>query len=184
VATSITRPPEFKYHPDPLGTGSIEPSEDICEACEKARGYLYTGAIYTSHNLERVCPWCIADGTAHEKFDAEFTDAAAIGDYGVWERVPWEVVQEVAFRTPGFSSWQQERWFTHCSDAAEFLGPMGRKELENAGLNAIAAVKQEFGLQDQEWEDYFQVLNRNAGPTAYLFRCRHCGVFGGYSDCH
>lgn len=175
--------PEFKYHPNPLGTGSIEPSALACEACGKARGYLYCGAIYGKQNLERVCPWCIADGTAHEKFDAEFTDSSAIGDYGPWERVSEEIVQEIAFRTPGFSGWQQERWFTHCEDAAEFLGPMGRRELGDAGPRAIAAVKQESGLQDEEWEDYFHTLDRNGTPTAYLFRCRHCGVLGGYSDC-
>jgi hypothetical protein len=134
--------------------------------------------------LERVCPWCIADGTAHEKFDTEFTDAAGIGGYREWERVPEKIVQEIAFRTPGFSGWQQERWFTHCADGAEFLGPMGRKELEDAGPKAIAAVKQEAGLQNEEWEHYFQALDRNTGPTAYLFRCRHCGALGGYSDCH
>ncbi|MBZ5654010.1 MAG: CbrC family protein [Acidobacteriia bacterium] len=176
--------PEFKYHPNPLGTGSIELSEQTCEACGSARGYLYTGAIYGKHDLERICPWCIADGTAHEKFGAEFTDAGAIGDYGAWERVREEIVQEIAFRTPGFSGWQQERWFTHCADAAEFLGPMGRKELENAGPEAVAVVKQESGMQDEEWVQYFQALDRNDGPTAYLFRCRHCGVVGGYSDCH
>jgi uncharacterized protein len=150
----------------------------------KGNGYLYTGAIYTNHNLDRVCPWCIADGTAHEKFDAQFTDAAAIGDYGAWERVSDEIVSEIAFRTPGFSGWQQERWFTHCADAAEHLGPMGGLELEQSGPEAIAAIKRESELDDADWEWFFQAMDRNHGPTAYLFRCRHCGVLDGYSDSH
>ena len=37
------------------------------------------------------------------------------------ESVSDEIVAEVAYRTPGFTGWQQERWFTHCA-AGEFLG--------------------------------------------------------------
>jgi uncharacterized protein CbrC (UPF0167 family) len=36
--------------------------------------------------------------------------------------VPADVVEEVAHRTPGFSTLQQARWWTHCGDAAAFLG--------------------------------------------------------------
>lgn len=34
--------PKFKYHPNPLVTGAIEPSEVACECCGKARGYIYS----------------------------------------------------------------------------------------------------------------------------------------------
>jgi uncharacterized protein CbrC (UPF0167 family) len=61
--------PQFKYHPDPLRTGSIVRSADECEVCEKPRGFLYEGGIYTEEEIEKVCPWCIADGSAHEKWE-------------------------------------------------------------------------------------------------------------------
>src|SRR5918992_4376302 len=99
--------PAFRYHPDPLETGSIKVSEDMCVCCERARGFLYTGPVYAEDELDdALCPWCIADGSAHDRFDAEFTDAAGVG-LG-WELVPDEVVEEVAHRTPGFTGWQQE----------------------------------------------------------------------------
>ena len=66
-----------------------------------------------------ICPWCIADGTAAARFGAAFTDAAGVGGYGDWDDVPPSVVDEVSQRTPGFTGWQQERWWTHCGDAAE-----------------------------------------------------------------
>ncbi|PYT73861.1 MAG: hypothetical protein DMG39_05530 [Acidobacteria bacterium] len=44
------------------------------------------------------------------------------------------MVEEVAFRTPEFAGWQTEPWFTHCEHAGEFLGPMGRPELDAVGL--------------------------------------------------
>src|SRR5205809_697888 len=108
--------PKFKYHPDPLKSGSVVPSEKVCEVCGHARGLIYSGAIYGPSDLEIVCPWCINDGSAHTKFQAEFVDRALVGG-DAWDSVSSEIADEVSFRTPGFSGWQQERWFTHCLDA-------------------------------------------------------------------
>jgi len=177
--------PNFKYHPDPLATGSVVPSDTSCRCCERVRGFIYIGPVYAEDELaDSICPWCIADGAAHEKFDAEFVDTAGVGDYGNWPDVAEEIVREVAWRTPGFSGWQQERWFTHCDDAAEFLGLAGRKELEIYGAQAISAIRQEANFSAEDWEEYFAALDKESGPTAYVFRCRHCGTIGGYSDCH
>ena len=103
--------PVFIYHPDPIATGSVEPSDAMCKACGQSRGYVYTAGVYSVEELQdAICPWCIADGIAHEKFDAQFTDSAGVGGYGEWEQVSSEIVEEVVYRTPGFSGWQQERW--------------------------------------------------------------------------
>ena len=175
--------PTFKYHPDPLGTGSIERSENKCLACGLVRGFIYKGQPYAEEELiDAICPWCIADGTAHEKFDAEFTDLGGIGGYGTWESVDLKIAEEVAYRTPGFIGWQQERWFTHCCDAAAFIGLVGHSELTDYGGGAIKAIKEEIGFEGDEWGEYFDSLDRSGEPTAYLFRCRHCGTYGGYSD--
>jgi uncharacterized protein CbrC (UPF0167 family) len=175
--------PKFKYHPDPVGTGSIEKSDQKCLVCEESRGFIYTGQAYAEKELDdAICPWCIADGTAHEKFDAEFVDSGGVGGYGVWESVSPEIIEEVSHRTPGFIGWQQERWFTHCSDAAEFIGRVGCKELLNYGPQAVSTIKEDIDLEDEEWDQYFSSLSKDDQPTAYLFKCRHCGEFGGYSD--
>jgi uncharacterized protein CbrC (UPF0167 family) len=114
--------PRFRYHPSPLSTGAVEDSDATCECCGLARGFMYRGPTYSGVRVEHVCPWCIADGSAHAKWDAEFTDSAAVGGWGRWCDVPPEVREEVAFRTPGFCTIQEARWWTHCGDAAEFLG--------------------------------------------------------------
>jgi len=109
--------PSFRYHPDPLATGSVVRSEDACTVCGQARGFGYDGPVFSAeHDDEPICPWCIADGSAHERFDAEFTD------YTELEEVPREVLDEVTQRTPGFSGWQQEHWLAHCGDACAFVG--------------------------------------------------------------
>ena len=178
--------PRFRYHPDPFATGSLIESEGACIVCEKTRGLLYTGVPYSEEEIdeESICPWCIADGSAHRDLGAEFTDAASIGTGLVGTGpVALEIIEEIAYRTPGFSGWQTESWFTHCADGAAFLGAVGQGELSNAGPEAIEAVRESTGLdQDATWNEFFAALDRDGSPRAYLFRCLHCGRFGGYTD--
>jgi uncharacterized protein CbrC (UPF0167 family) len=177
--------PVFRYHPDPLRTGSVAPSSVECRGCGRARGFVYTGPVFAEEDLDDVlCPWCIADGTAARAFGAEFTDPAGVGDYGTWDAVPDDVVDEVARRTPGFSGWQQERWWTHCGDAAQFLGRAGRAELDAEWPDALPAIRAESGLDGEDWDGYLAALDANDSPTAYVFRCSRCGQLGGYSDSH
>lgn len=109
--------PQFRYHPDPVGTGSIVADEVSCVSCEQRRPYTYTGPVYAEEELnEAICPWCIADGSAASRFDATFTDAM----WAVPDDVPEDVTEEVLCRTPGFTGWLQEEWLHHCGDAAAF----------------------------------------------------------------
>jgi hypothetical protein len=102
--------PTFKYHPDPVSTGSIEQSASVCIVCGQARGWIYTGPVYASGEyVNCICPWCIADNSAHAKLDAEFTDLAGIGEFDPRVSVAKAITEAVAFRTPGFIGWQQER---------------------------------------------------------------------------
>ena len=64
--------PKFKYHPDPVKTGSFIESDEVCESCNKKTGYVYSGSMVTKNRPNSICPWCIADGSAHEKFEIEF----------------------------------------------------------------------------------------------------------------
>jgi uncharacterized protein len=100
--------PTFRYHPDPIATGSVEPSETVCIVCGRARRYVYTGVPSCEDDVEEgvICPWCIADGSAHARFDAEFTDTFGIG-YGFgWDDVSQDIKEEIAYRTLGFCGWQ------------------------------------------------------------------------------
>ncbi|MCU1782181.1 CbrC family protein [Pseudomonas sp. 13B_2.1_Bac1] len=177
--------PQFTYHHDPVGSGSVQPSSTVCVCCNQTRGYIYVGPVYAIEEYEAcICPWCIADGSAHERLGATFVDEDSIGldgDAGLSDAQ----VAEVSQRTPGFSGWQQEAWFTHCNDAGQFIGKAGRAELLALGAEAIAAVQDATGLEDgPQWQAFFEALEKDHGPTAYLFRCRHCATLGAYQDCH
>lgn len=174
--------PRFTYHPDPLQTGSIIPSASQCVVCRLGRRYVYDGLPYADREFERcICPWCIADGSAARELRATFNDPEGES----WATVPDEIKDEVVHRTPGFTGWQQERWLAHCGDAMVFLGPMGYAELTELGADAWRAVTEELraeGWDAAELDRYVRSLERDGEPTAYVFRCRHCGVLRGYSD--
>jgi uncharacterized protein CbrC (UPF0167 family) len=53
--------------------------------------------------------------------------------------VPDEVIEEVARRTPGYNSWQQEVWLSCCDDACQFHGDAARSELQ--ALRVLAAPR-------------------------------------------
>jgi uncharacterized protein CbrC (UPF0167 family) len=176
--------PVFRYHPDPIATGSIQQSDEECICCGERRGYIYVGPVYAEDELDdQLCPWCIADGRAHDRFGAEFTDAESIGGAG-WDEVPRSVIDSIAFRTPGFSGWQQERWFTHCRDGAAFLGRADCQQLRGDWAAAIPTVRDSTPVSDEEWDLVLGSLatGPTGSPTAYVFRCLHCGSLGGYWD--
>ena len=167
----MTDLPTFRYHPDPLATGSIVVSDVQCEACGKRRGYVYDGPVFAADEIDSLCPWCIADGTANSEFDAEFTDVEPLPD-----GIPSAVVEEICCRTPGFSGWQQERWLFHCQDGAEYLGRVGWEQIEGHD-EAVALL-----LEDGWPADVLPAITKDGDLTGYLFRCRHCGVLLAYAD--
>ena len=172
--------PAFPYHPDPIATEAVKPSDVTCVCCGRARGYVYTGAPYGPRAYDDcLCPWCIADGSAADKLGASFNDVETGPD-----DVPDEVILEIAERTPGIDCWQTERWQFHCGDGAAYLGSVGRAELEAYpdALEMLRHENDEFGWSAKDTEEYLEVLDKYGSPSAYLFRCRHCGVHMAFSD--
>jgi len=174
--------PVFRYHPDPIASGSIVASEAVCVCCNARRGFIYTGPAYSEAELEdALCPWCIADGSAHETFDAYFTDPACFPD-----AIPREVIDEIAYRTPGFNAWQAEKWLICCGDAAAFLEPIGSAELRARYPQIEGAlmmhIVHELGISGGAAVRLLHALDRDQGPTAYVFACRHCDAKPAYVD--
>ena len=147
--------PVFDYHPDPIGTGSVEPSDAECVCCSQARGYIYTGPVYAVDELDdQLCPWCIADGSAADRFEAVFCDVDPPAD------IRDDIADVISERTPGFSGWQQERWLFHCGDGAAFLGVVGAKELEG-DESALRSLRDELtGRSDAAIDHYLSALDQ------------------------
>ena len=171
--------PVFRYHPNPIATGSVVASSAACLACGQTRGFIYVGPVHAVEEVgEGLCPWCISDGTAASKFSAEFTDAAIDAPAGL----PASVLDELCRRTPGYDSWQQDQWLYHCGDGCAFLGAVGRADLE-AYPDALEMLRGDLpGWEEGDVEAYIDGLSATGSPTAYLFSCMHCGQHLAYSD--
>ncbi|KUN72026.1 hypothetical protein AQJ54_01485 [Streptomyces griseorubiginosus] len=165
--------PAFPYHPSPVATGSVTASDAPCVCCGQERGWVYTGPVHAIDAPDSgICPYCIAFGKAAERYDATFAD-------GIEGDVSEEVVEAVLRRTPGFVAWQSPYWLTHCGDGAAFLGRAGAKELEKHP-EAVDRLRAEW--PDDRFDDFLAALDEDGGPTAYLFRCRHCATHLAYAD--
>jgi uncharacterized protein CbrC (UPF0167 family) len=172
--------PNFKYHPDPIASGVIKKSDKACLCCNKARGYIYTGPVYAIKDLnESLCPWCIDSGAASEKFGASFSDSYPLLKKGIAKTI----VEEVTRRTPGYESWQQELWLSHCNDACEFLGDASDDDVANASPETVSQWMKEYSLGEIEWKNIAESYIPKSDSAIYKFRCRHCGLILFGWDC-
>ena len=163
--------PKFKYHPDPIATGNIIKSDDTCECCGTQTGYAYNSNIYAEEEIEFICPWCIANGKAAEKFDGLFSDDYPLVQAGVNEKT----IEEVTKRTPGYNSWQQEEWQAHCGDACEFHGDAKKAELEKLeGVNLEEFLKVQM-ITPEVWKDVLEGYEPGGNPAIYKYVCHQCG---------
>jgi uncharacterized protein CbrC (UPF0167 family) len=170
--------PAFRYHPDPLATGAVHASAEVCICCNRSTGWIYTAAFYTAQEVNgRFCPWCIADGSAAERFAGEFSDAYGLN--GVSE----ETLREVTLRTPGFHAWQDPHWLVHCQDAAAFIGEVGYTELaaHPEALDQLRVDLRMGGWHEASTLEHF-LTHLGEGASAMLFRCTVCGTHLAYAD--
>ena len=161
--------PHFKYHPDPIGNGVIKQESTACPVCGKHREFVYVGPFYAPVDVEGICPWCIADGTAARMFGGEFMDP------GTSEPASDASMEEVAHRTPGYISWQDEPWLSHCGECCAFVGYVGWTEIEHL----VDELSDDIARIEEEWqfggEGLRGVLHREGDVTGYLFECTVCG---------
>ena len=170
--------PLFRYHPDPVATGSATRTGEGCVLCGVERGWRYAGPIY-GRQIDVLCLSCIASGEAARAlandtdFPCTFTDATHVP-----QDVPLAVVEEITQRTPGFVSWEQPRGLYHCGAGAGFFGAAGYEQLR-AHPDALTMIRDDLhrlGWSAEQADSMLQRMDRSGEPTAYLFRCLHCGV--------
>ncbi len=164
--------PTFRYHPNPIATGSINISDAACECCGEARGYIYSASLYSIYDVELLCPWCIADGSAARKFDGTFNDDRPLSMSGISD----EITEEVCKKTPGFVSWQQERWQDHCGNACEFHGDAERDDLLNMSADELEHCLNEAGYDRNMWARFIENYEMGGDPPIYKFKCRKCSM--------
>ena len=168
--------PFFKYHPDPLKTGSFQELDEpaVCPCCGEKTPVIYTGPFYAIDEVDGLCPSCIASGAAAEKFDGAFQDSESTDEVDDPDKL-----DELTLRTPGYCGWQQEYWRAHCGDFCAYLGTVGYAELEQMGL--VDEVRET--RLDDWFEEIFSDVTKDGSIVGYLFQCLHCGKHLLHIDC-
>lgn len=174
--------PAFRYHRDPVASGSVVASPAACACCGAKRGYVYAGPVYSEDDLDdSLCPWCIADGSAHAKFDATFVDSEAFD-----ESASAEAMATICERTPGFNTWQSERWPSCCDEPAMFIGPIGADDVRTTYRRQegalMAYIVHGLGISGGAATRMLSALQRDHSPTAYVFQCLHCDTMPVFVD--
>jgi hypothetical protein len=172
--------PSFRYYPDPVATGSFVASDRRCICCASSRGFIYTGPAYATEDYDDCfCPWCIAEGSAHDKYDVSFNLPYAL------KAAPRRVVEEIEFRTPGFWCLEQGEWQEHCRDAALYLGVPDREAIRALAPQVVAQLRSTTGVSDDElWGEILDIAGDETGIyRIYLFRCVTCQQLVGFVAC-
>ncbi|KNC11344.1 hypothetical protein AC791_05275 [Klebsiella sp. RIT-PI-d] len=185
--------PTFKYHPQPLETGAFKQDQTVtCDCCEQPTPVYYTNPFYSVDDIDHLCPWCIADGKAAEKYAGSFQDDASIegveaqydekGDYeGAQLSCSEDALREVTERTPGYCGWQQEHWLAHCGDLCAFIGYVGWNEIKDR-LDAFAHLAEDCEAFGLPYEDLPKYLYNEGDCQGYLFRCLKCDKLRLWAD--
>lgn len=174
-----TELPVFRYYRDPLGTGAFEKCDDPCDCCGRVRGYRYQGFLYAEEEIESICPWCIADGSAARKFDGLFVD-----DEGLSGCRP-KAIAELTKRTPEFFSFQAAKWLVHCGEPAVYLGDAGYDELRQYGDETLQSVMDDLpkGMSEKKKQGFLRSLRKDGSCVAHVFECLHCKQVLAYGEC-
>ncbi|MDR0518063.1 MAG: CbrC family protein [Fibromonadaceae bacterium] len=171
--------PKFKYHPNPIETGAFKTGETVkCDCCEQETNIYYTGPFYSIDEIEALCPFCIANGKAAEKFDGDFQDSCSIEKILPNINEPNMVniqgaEEEVCKRTPGYSGWQQEVWLSHCGDLCAFIGYVGWDEIKDKLSDFVDLETDCKKIGKMPVEELPKYLN-NDSCRGYLFQCLYC----------
>lgn len=171
--------PQFTYFPDPIGNGCIVADPNVCACCMTEHSHRYVGPRYSVTDVEHICPWCIADGRAAQKWDMSFNDI-----HGLPATVPDEIRDVILHRTPGFQTWQSNKWLFSADDALVFVGEVtgtmivrnGDPGQRDACFDAMA-----------KWQiprsiEMLEEVVPGGQPSIYLFRDRATGTFVAYAD--
>lgn len=162
--------PIFKYHSDPIQSGVFAPSSKCCPVCNKNNEIEYIGPFYSTYEIDGICPWCIANGKAAEKYDLTFIDEDEI------EKVNDDfLTEELTKRTPGFFFPQEDAWPSHCDDYCVLLGGVGAKYIESK-INLLKADLELIRNQLEITDDVLKadLIRKNSPLWVGLFQCDNC----------
>lgn len=70
--------PKFKYSPNAYSLDLFKEVDGVCSICNEQRNLKYVSSFYSIDKPDYICPWCIANGQAAEKYKGDFNDYCGI----------------------------------------------------------------------------------------------------------
>lgn len=168
--------PTFKYHPNAYGLDIFAQETGICNICGQHRELKYDCSFYAQEYPDYICPFCIADGSASQKYDGEFNDYTSIESVSPNPSDPKSpidpaLLEEICCRTPSYTSWQQAEWKVHCNEPCAFI--------DYADVATITPLLDELeeDIQNDGYPPEFikTCLSKDGDLVGYLFQCVVCG---------
>jgi uncharacterized protein CbrC (UPF0167 family) len=175
--------PQFKYNPNAYKNGIFEKKEGTCSVCNEKRNVKYTSSFYSIKKPEYICPFCIANGKAAEKYDGEFVAYSNIEGVSPdpadpKPTIPKKMLLEVSQRTPCYNSWQQEVWLSHCNEPCVFIDYADGETIKPF----IDELEEDIEGNGYNKEQLLEWLSKNGSVVGYLFQCLHCGKHRLHND--
>lgn len=162
----------------------FEKIEGTCSVCNEKRQIKYTSSFYSIKDPDYICPWCIANGKASEKYDGEFNDYCGIEGVSPDPNdakpiIPKDLLLEITNKTPSYISWQQEVWLTHCNEPCSFIGYADTKIIEPL----LEELNDDITNNGYDPELIKTALSKDGSLVGYLFQCVKCGQHRLHVDC-
>lgn len=172
--------PKFRYHPDPLGTGSIIRKDAVCQVCGQPTPYVYDVSFHWGGDDDPIlCPWCIYTGEAAEALDGVFLHESSCQPVDDSAKL-----EELCLRTPSYEATQQAVWLTCCGDACVYRGEKTWPQLEAMGIapQLEAAYRENPSSLPLSMDAMRYSFYGGAQVQHYLFQCRHCKQYHLHTD--
>lgn len=191
----IEYPPEyptFKFFPNPLRTPSVVESSAPCECCGKVDKYSYVAGIdgYTDSkgdfaDVNNLCLYCIVNGEAIKKFGGAFTDKSSIAN----RTADKAITEEIMYRTPSFSTWQDKEWLSHCKLPCVYIGRVYIADLFKMGIYKQVRTElsktlyhKQMPMTIAEIDDMLIQMTEGSSLEGHLFKCTVCGKYRLHTD--
>jgi uncharacterized protein CbrC (UPF0167 family) len=196
---------KYRYFRDPHAFSTFREEPQRCGICTRSRPG-YDGPFFGAKDLSFVCEECLHDGRLRE-LDCSTSEGdiielrgnLALANPGIaTDRLATLVADrtdELIYRTPHITTWQDLIWPVHCSDYCRYEKEAGRADFQSL---AGAADPKQFFIQHlapadrgTDLDDLWQSIREDSpvdnsiayNTTVYLFSCLICAAAVVMWDC-
>jgi len=131
------------------------------------------------------CLNCVASGEAAQKFKIAFTQRCEIAN----RTTDKAATEEIMYRTPSFSTWQDREWLSHCKMPCAYIGQVYIGDLLKLGIYKQVRTElaktfyyKNMPMTIAEIDDMLIQMTEDSSLCGQLFQCVVCGKYKLHTD--